>query len=243
MIQFSVCLPVKNGWPYIQECVESILGQTYPNFELQVLDNNSTDNTVPWLNSLNDPRIRIHTSHTSLSIVENWQRIKDIKKLEFMTLIGHDDILGPEFLASIKNLIDQHPDAGLYATEGCFINSQGNVIRSLKPRARLETSEEYLTKRFKFRCDVSGTGYVMKSADYDRIGGIPPFEKLFFADDALWLSLMQGKYTVTCSEEHFSIRLHPDSESASLPSIWPSILLGLRQFNEFLQNQIGRAHV
>lgn len=236
MIQFSICLPVRNGWPYIKDCVESILQQKYPHIDLHVLDNNSTDNTLSWLTSLNDHRIRIWRSSTSLSIVDSWNRIQNIEKQQYMTLIGHDDILDSGFFSTIKELILQYPDAGLYSTGGRLINPDGNIIRSCKSVARIETAEEYLKKRFKFERDVFGTGYVMRSAEYDRLGGIPHFERLFFADDALWLSLMQGRYKATDPEEYFSVRLHSGSESASLPSAWPSILLGLCQFNQFLQN-------
>ena len=68
MTQFSIFLPVRNGWPYVQECVESILNQTYPHFELVILDNQSTDNTTAWLQGITDPRVRLHASSESLSI-------------------------------------------------------------------------------------------------------------------------------------------------------------------------------
>lgn len=236
--RFSICLPVRNGWPYVQECVESILRQTYPHFELHVLDNQSTDNTMSWLMTLNDPRIRIWRSSAPLSIVDSWARIKDIEKQEFMTLIGHDDILDSRFLAAIKDLIDRHPDAGLYLTRGRLIDSDGKTIRSCRPVPERETAAGYLEARFTFQRDVFGTGYVMRSADYDRLGGIPGFEKLFFADDALWLSLLRGTYKVTDPAEHFGVRIHPGSESASLPSAWSSILRGLRQFSDFLRNYV-----
>jgi hypothetical protein len=78
----------------------------------------------------------------------------------------------------------------------------------------------------------------MRSADYDRVGGIPAFEKLFFADDALWLSLLRGSYKASDPAEHFAVRIHPKSESASLPSAWAPILRGLNQFKEFLDRYI-----
>jgi glycosyltransferase involved in cell wall biosynthesis len=236
VIQFSICLPVRNGWPYVRECVDSILRQTYPHFELHVLDNQSTDNTMHWLTTLRDPRVRIWRSPKSLSIVDSWARISTIEKKEFMTLIGHDDILDPGFLSAVKKLINRNPDAGLYLTGGRLINSEGKTIRSCRPVPQLETAAGYLKGRFIFQRDVFGTGYVMRSADYDRLGGIPCFEKLFFADDALWLSMMRNSYKATESKEYFSVRIHPGSESASLPSAWTSILVGLRQFNDFLQN-------
>jgi hypothetical protein len=238
MTKFSIFLPVRNGWPYVQECVESILRQTYPHFELNVLDNQSSDSTMPWLKSLADIRVRLWSSSSALSIEDSWARIKGVEKHEFMTLIGHDDTLDPGFLAATKALIDRHPDASLYCTGSRLINSDGKTIRSCRPVPDRETAAQYLAARFKFQRDIFGTGYVMRSADYDRVGGIPGFEKLFFADDALWLSLLLGSYKASDPAEHFAVRIHPKSESASLPSAWSSILRGLNQFTEFLHRFI-----
>lgn len=234
MIKFSVLLPVRNGWPYVQECVESILAQTYPHFDLIVLDNQSTDHTVAWLKARGDGRIRLHTSSAPLSIAESWARVKDVTKQEYMTLIGHDDLLGPDFLETIKGLIERHPDSALYQTGARLINSEGKTIRGCMAVPEIETAAQYLQARFTFQRDTFGTGFVMRSADYDRVGGIPAFEKLFFADDALWLSLVGGASKACDPGEHFAVRVHPKSESASLPSIWASILTGLGQFSDFL---------
>jgi glycosyltransferase involved in cell wall biosynthesis len=222
----------------VQRCVESVLAQSYPHFDLIVLDNQSTDNTVAWLSTNSDSRIRLYTSPASLSIVESWARVKDVEKHEYMTLIGHDDMLDPDFLATVKGLIDRYPDAALYQTGSRFINSEGKTIRSCIPVPQRETAAQYLKSRFTFRRDAFGTGFVMRSADYDRIGGLPRFEKLFFADDALWLSLFNRSYKAADPGEYFSVRVHPNSESGSTLSAWPSILTGLAQFSGFLQTYI-----
>lgn len=239
MTRFTICLPVRNGIPYVKECVDSILAQTCGDFELQILDNQSTDGTADWLRTLTDPRIRLSFSDRSLSIVESWARIKHLPKREFMTLIGHDDILEPGFLQAISALISQHPEAALYQTGARLIDSDGRTIRACRPVPQRETAAGYLCARFAFERDIFGTGYVMRSADYERLGGIPPFEKLFFADDALWLSLVRGAYKACDPAEHFAVRIHPGSESASLPSAWRSILTGLDQFTEFLSRYVA----
>lgn len=238
MIRFSVFLPVRNGMPYIKECVESILNQSYPHFELIILDNASTDNTVEWVTSLDDSRIRLVKSERSLSIQESWGRIKHEPKQEFMTMIGHDDIFDVCFLEIINELILKYPDASLYQTGSRLINSQGKVIRSCQSVPDSETAAQYLRARFSFERDVFGTGYVMRSSDYDHLGGIYDFEKLFFADDALWLSLTMKSWKAADQREAFSVRVHPKSESASLPSAWLSILLGLNHFIGFLNEFI-----
>lgn len=238
MIRFSVFLPVRNGWPYVKECVESILNQSYPHFELVVMDNCSIDNTVQWITSLKDDRIRLIKSQESLSIQESWARIKTESKFEYMTMIGHDDTYDKNFLEIIKDLTLKYPDATLYQTGARLINSKGTIIRNCSFVPESETADQYLRDRFTFKRDVFGTGYVMRSADYDQIGGIFNFERLFFADDALWLSLMKKAWKAADPRLAFSVRIHPNSESASLPSAWLSILLGLNQLNQFLKEFI-----
>jgi glycosyltransferase involved in cell wall biosynthesis len=234
LTRFSVVLPVRNGWPYVKECVESVLAQTYPHFDFIVLDNQSTDNTVPWLKTLKDERIRLYASEAPLSIAESWARAKHVKKQEYMTMIGHDDTFDPDFLMTIMALIDRFPDSSLYQTGARLINAEGRTIRSCKAVPERETAAQYLEARLMFERDIFGTGFVMRSADYDRLGGIPPFERLYFADDALWLSLIGQSFKAADPAEHFAVRIHSESESASLPSIWLPALVGLNQFSEFL---------
>lgn len=222
--------------------MRSILQQTYPHFELVVLDNQSSDETVPWLESVTDSRLSLRKSSSALSIEQSWARVYGLQKQEFMTLIGHDDLLDPDFLAAIKALIDRHPEAALYQTGSRFINVHGKTIRSCRSVPARETAADYLTARFSFKRDIFGTGYVMRSKDYDRLGGIPAFEKLFFADDALWLSLLllHESYKAVDPREAFSVRIHPNSESASIPSVWAPMLKSLNQFTEFLCNFVNK---
>jgi len=236
--RFSVILPVRNGWPYVQQCVESVLAQTYPDFELIVLDNQSTDNTVPWLKSLADSRVRLHYSPAALSIVDSWARAIAVEKQEYMTLIGHDDALDPDFLLTINRTIDRYPDAKLYQTGFRLIDSVGKTIRGCRPVPERETPAQYLQGRLTYQRDITGTGVVMRSADYDGIGGIPHFERLFFADDALWLSLIRGGYKAFDAAELCSVRMHARKESTTQPSSWPSLLLGLNQFGDFVEDYV-----
>ena len=55
----SVCMPVYNRAAYIEECVESILAQTFTDFELVIVDDGSTDGTCELIRSFRDPRIRL----------------------------------------------------------------------------------------------------------------------------------------------------------------------------------------
>ncbi|MES1249586.1 MAG: glycosyltransferase family 2 protein, partial [Chitinophaga rupis] len=182
-MKFSIILPVRNGGDYVKECVSSILQQTLEDFNCIVLDNCSTDGTSEWLRSLNDPRIVLVPSERSLTIEENWSRIKNVIRNEFMTMIGHDDLLHPHYLQEMNDLIARHPGATLYQTHYSYIDGSGSLVRHCLPMDEVQQVHEFLACQMARTIDSTGTGYMMRSADYDRVGGMPAdFPNLIFAD-------------------------------------------------------------
>lgn len=210
---YSIVLPVRNGGEYVKECIASILAQTVEDFELLVLDNNSTDGTLEWIQALSDLRIKIFPSDRDLSIEENWHRIVAIPKREFITLIGHDDLLYPDYLETMNKLIRQYPDASIYQTHFNYIDGQGKIVRPCQPMAAVQKAHEFLDCQLNQTLDSTGTGYMMRSKDYDKLGGISPnYPKLIFADYELWMRLIAISYKATSEKYSFSYRLH-DSTS------------------------------
>jgi glycosyltransferase involved in cell wall biosynthesis len=232
--QFLIVLPVRNGGQHLKACVASILAQVHEHFRLVVLENASADGTPSWLRQLRDPRIRIWESSTPLEIEMNWARILQLDlSEEFLTIIGHDDMLDPGYLSQMSALIDAHPDAALYQSHFRLIDKYGRRLRSCLPMPARETAEGFLAARLRLRRDSYGTGYMFRASDYVRVGGIPPYKKLIFADDALWLELMRGSYKATLAAEMFSYRLHRGGTSHS-PD-WRSTLDALACYLEFLK--------
>jgi glycosyltransferase involved in cell wall biosynthesis len=230
---FSIILPVRNGGEYVKQCVHSILSQTYPHFNFIVLDNASNDGTAEWIASLADPRIVIHSSTQLLGIEENWSRIVTVPKNEFMTCIGHDDILDPDYLSVMDKLIDQYPDASLYLSHFRYIDSEGNKIRSCLPMAEKQLPEEVLSNFLQNKFNVSGTGYIMRSKDYDAIGGIPDYPSLLFADFELWLNLAKISYLAVAPQETFAFRIHQSTTTSSADN---TMLLAFERFVLYLEN-------
>ena len=206
---YSIILPVRNGGEYVKECINSILSQSYNDFNLLVLDNNSSDGTVAWIKSLADNRIKIFPSGKDLSIEENWNRIITVPKNEFITLIGHDDMLHSDYLQTMDSLIRQHPTASLYQTHFNYIDSVGKIVRQSQPMAEVQYVHEFLDCQMNQTLDSTGTGYMMRSSDYDTLGGISPaYPKLIFADYELWMKLISESYKATSEKICFSYRLH-----------------------------------
>ncbi|MGZ3847214.1 MAG: glycosyltransferase [Flavisolibacter sp.] len=213
--KYSIILPVRNGGEYLKQCVQSILSQTYEDFNLHILDNCSNDGSREWIDSLNDGRVIVITSDNDLSIEESWGRIKSIRKNEFITLIGHDDLLYPDYLKTMDDLIGRYPEASLYQTHFNLINRGGLEIRKCKPMPEKETAADFLASVFQNQVDLFGTGYMMRSKDYDRLGGIPAYPNLLFADFELWTELTRRQYKVTSPKECFSYRIHQSTTKVS----------------------------
>jgi len=233
--KFLIVLPVHNGGAYLKACIASILAQTHEHFRLIVLENASTDDTPNWLRRLRDPRISVRESTELLEIEKSWARILQLDfSEEFLTIIGHDDLLDPAYLSQMSALIDAHPDAGLYQSHFRLIDKHGRRMRSCLPMPTRETARGFLAARLRLRRDSQGTGYMFRASDYVRVGGIRPYKKLIFADDALWLDLMRDSYMATLACEAFSYRLHPGGTSHA-PD-WRSTLDALGCYLDFLKS-------
>lgn len=229
---FSVVIPVRNGGKYISAAVESILKQTYQRFNIIVLENCSTDDTVSLIAAFGDPRISIFPAPAPLSIEDNWQRILDLDLAEYLTILSHDDLLYPDFLQEIADLIDANPQASLYGAHFHLIDERGNVIRPCQPMPYEETAESFLRARHRFKRDTFGTGYVARSADYKKVGGLPPFPMLLYADDIAWYRLANLSSKVCSPKYLFAYRRHPQSASQLVDLL--SLYQASKQYLAFL---------
>ena len=124
----SIVTPFYNGAPYIAECIESVLGQTYRNFEHLLVDNCSTDGSreIAARYAAMDPRIRLIVNSEFLAQIPNFNaslaRIDPGAKYVKMALA--DDALLPECVERMVSLAERYPRSGLV---GAYYHFQGRV--------------------------------------------------------------------------------------------------------------------
>lgn len=94
----SVCIAVFNCERYIGRAIRSALNQTLEDFEVLVVDNASTDNTVGVVESIGNPRIRLVRNQTNIGPCLNWNRSIEDARGTFIKMLGADDILYPTCL-------------------------------------------------------------------------------------------------------------------------------------------------
>jgi glycosyltransferase involved in cell wall biosynthesis len=126
----SIGLPVYNGEEYLRKCLDSILAQTYQDFELIISDNASLDNTAVICReyALRDSRIRYYRNSKNLGANPNFNRTVKLAQGDYFKWMACDDILAPTYLARCVEVLDQNPTVVLCHTQTVFIDRDGDVI-------------------------------------------------------------------------------------------------------------------
>jgi glycosyltransferase involved in cell wall biosynthesis len=128
----SVLTPVYNGEKYLAECIESILAQTYTNWEYIIVNNCSTDCTLEIAQRYArlDHRIRIHDNQTFVGMIQNhniaFQQICPVSS--YCKVVHADDWLFPECIMQMVKVAEVHPSVsivGAYGLQGCRVTWDG----------------------------------------------------------------------------------------------------------------------
>jgi len=95
----SICIPCFNNEEFIADTLESVLNQIFADFEVLVVDDNSTDQTVGVIERYNDRRLRLIRNEQNLGLVRNWKKALSYAEGKYVKLLCGDDLLHPECLA------------------------------------------------------------------------------------------------------------------------------------------------
>jgi glycosyltransferase involved in cell wall biosynthesis len=106
-------MPAYNAERWIREAIDSVLEQSYTNFELVVSNNASTDGTADIARSYDDPRIRVETTATRIGPVSNHNRSVALSTGEYVKFLHADDMLMPTCLEEMTSLALEDPSVGL----------------------------------------------------------------------------------------------------------------------------------
>ncbi|HDU8579810.1 TPA: glycosyltransferase [Vibrio diabolicus] len=134
-MSISVAIPVYNAEKYLSLAISSVLAQSYSDFELIILDDGSTDNSLAIAKSFDDERVRIISDGENLGLPSRLNQIIDISKFDFIARMDADDVIPPNRLEQqIAYLLD-NPDKDLVTTGFAYVddsNVRGVNIPELK---------------------------------------------------------------------------------------------------------------
>lgn len=126
----SIGLPVYNGERYIAEALDSIISQTYTDFELIISDNASTDRTEEICRDYvsRDGRISYHRNETNKGAAWNYNRVFALSQGDYFKWASHDDRCAPTFLERCVEVLDRFPEVMVAYPRTAVIDERGEII-------------------------------------------------------------------------------------------------------------------
>ena len=146
--RLSIGMPVFNAERYLGQAIESILTQTFSDFELIISDNASTDRTAEICREFaaRDSRIRVFTNDRNLGGGGNHNRVLELATAELFKWATHDDLCAPTFLEVCVRALDENPKAVLAHPRTQVMNEHGQVTEDYT--MELDTESPIVARRF-----------------------------------------------------------------------------------------------
>lgn len=134
----SIGLPVCNGEPFLNETIESILSQTFSDFELIISDNASTDGTEGVCRdyAVKDQRVRFYRNDRNLGASENFNRVLRCSTGRYFKWAAHDDLIAPEYLGRCVQVLDRDPSVVMCHSRVRIIDGNGGAVADFPARNR-----------------------------------------------------------------------------------------------------------
>lgn len=123
---FSIIIPLYNKSAYIEKAVQSVLNQSNGQLELIIVNDGSTDNSLEVVKQYSDPRIRIiNQKNKGVSAARN--RGVKVSKYKYIAFLDADDWWDPDYLQEMNELINEYPEAGMWASKYYKVKNKINI--------------------------------------------------------------------------------------------------------------------
>jgi len=142
----DVMIPYYGDVPLMQAAVRSVLAQTDPDWHLTVVDDGKEPGVPEWFAELGDPRVSYLRNEVNLGVSANFQKCLELAERDRLTIVGCDDLLLPNYVASVRELERAHPGVGLIQPGVRVIDENGEPVSGLADtiKRRLYAPKELL---------------------------------------------------------------------------------------------------
>ena len=220
----DIALPFYGDVAFMKQTVQSILNQSDPNWRLVVVDDGYPDDTIPsWFESLKDERIEYQRNVKNLGANGNFQKCLGLLSAEYCMVMGADDLLEPNFVERINELISSNPGISMIHPGVKVIDENNEMIstRSDQVKKNIRESQgsstflsgEPLAKSLMKGNWMYFPSIVWKTKTIQEIGfrtGFHVCQDLGLAMDLI----MQGGEMALIEDEIFRYRRHQESDSS-----------------------------
>ena len=212
----SVILSVRNGEPYLKQAIDSILAQSFGDFELIVVDNHSTDNSPKIVESYEDERIILTRPAEPLHLAQALNHAASMASGEFVARMDADDVSHPSRFEKQVAYLQEHPEVGILGSQICPIDADGEPITGgqyKKPESHAD-----ITCSLFFGCALWHPTVMLRKSVIDELGYysspvIAGREEYSTEDYDLWCRAIGHTQIHNLSEKLLDYRIHAENHS------------------------------
>jgi glycosyltransferase involved in cell wall biosynthesis len=231
----SVLLPVFNAEKFLRESIDSILGQTFRDFELLILNDGSTDGSDKIIKSYQDNRIR-YFAHSNMGLSATLNKGLSLARGQFIARQDADDISHPERFEKQLKFFDNNPDCGLVGTWADVIKNSASSPGFLKHPTKPEDINFFLIYNNPF----VHTSIMMRKCCVEQVGLYTSLRDRQPEDYELWLRFSKFFKMANIPELLVSYREVPTGISGTQEDFYPNVsFLGAEYLNQITNGVIS----
>jgi alpha-1,3-rhamnosyltransferase len=188
----SVIISCHNHQAYIQQCIESVARQTYPNIELIVFDDGSSDNSPALLKSLSEKYGFFFQAQKNAGLTRTLNKALDMAKGKYINPLGSDDILMLDKIEKQVDFLEQHEDIAMLGGNIICIDKEGVITPHQKFTAYRNVDFDSVFSNHKLGPSAPTT--MIRADVLRKVGGYNPDNNL--EDLYLWLKITHSGYKI-----------------------------------------------
>lgn len=233
----SVLIPAYNYAHYLSEAIDSVLGQTYKNFELIVVDNCSTDNTEEIVNNYakHDTRIKFVRNQENIGMYRNYNQALLLATGDYIKFLNADDKFEPTLLEKFVNILENDTTISVVTSCRQYFGSKNDVL--IPPfKGKVESTTAILSSLKKGNWIGEPTTVMFRRENLNL--GLFDISLLMFADQDMWLRHLRVGNLYVIDEVLSYFRIHEEQGTVNLTDNSSKRLFNLLQYAEYRRNAL-----
>jgi glycosyltransferase involved in cell wall biosynthesis len=221
---------------YLRLSIESVLKQTFPDFELIIVNSYANVEIREIVKQFEDYRIKYFESKESLDIVDNWNKVLSYATGEYFILFSDDDIYESTFLEELYALTSKHKTCNIYYCRTQQISSIGDIITFSVLCPEYEIGIDFIWGRlFGGRLQYAAE-FMCRTNELRKIGGFYKFPLAWGTDDVTWFLLASSNGIAYCEKALFNFRM--SELNISKVGNFEQRLLAIEQYKAWISNYL-----
>ncbi|MDD4052568.1 MAG: glycosyltransferase [candidate division Zixibacteria bacterium] len=201
-------MAVKDGRKYLRQAIDSVLGQTFGDFEFIIIDDGSADDSRPIIENYADARIRLLVNRDHPGLSASLNAGLNAARGEYIARMDADDVCLPDRLEKQIHFLDQHPHIVVLGTGIRLIDEQDKPIQDVQ----LPADNDLIKWQLCFLNPIAHPSAMMRAAAVRQVGGYDA-ELVHAQDYDLWWRLSAGNRLANLSDILMLLRQHPGQVS------------------------------